>query len=234
MTEESKAIIDFWDRALALSDEDKKEAQQFSADDWKELAPSEKLFNAASSLGSCKKVLDYGCGNAWAGIIAAKSGCEHVTAVDPAQGAVSTAKVYAGVFGAEDRMEISCEDTSWLSKAPANTYDGLICSNVLDVIPADASDALISDMARIVTDDARVIIGMNYYIAPDVAKEKGIDLKDGKYLYVDGVLRMVSRSDEEWKDIFSKYFVVEKLEHFAWPGESEERRRLFCLRKGRY
>jgi len=48
---------------------------------------------------------------------------------------------------------------------------------------------------------------------------------------VDGVLRLVSRTDEEWAAIFSPYYTVERLEHFAWPGEAKETRRLFCLRK---
>ena len=47
---------------------------------------------------------------------------------------------------------------------------------------------------------------------------------------MDGVLRLVSRTDEEWARLFSPLFEVESLEHFAWPGEKEERRRLFRLR----
>jgi hypothetical protein len=40
--------------------------------------------------------------------------------------------------------------------------------------------------------------------------------------YMDGVLRIVSRTDEEWARLFSPLFEVESLEHFAWPGENEE------------
>ncbi len=228
---DSDKIIDFWDSALKLSEEDKKEAYEYDKDDWKEMAPSEKLFLAAASLGNRKKVLDFGCGNAWAGIIAAKSGCNDVTAVDPAQGAVETAQIYADVFGAKDHMNIFCADINRLKETPANTYDGFICSNVIDVIPAEAAGEILRETARIVTEDASVIIGMNYYISPESAAEKGIELKDGNRLYVDGILRMVSRSDEEWSDIFGKYFKVERLEHFAWPGESDERRRLFYLKR---
>ncbi len=45
------------------------------------------------------------------------------------------------------------------------------------------------------------------------------------------VERLVSRTDEEWAGIFSPRFTRESLEHFAWPGEEKETRRLFRLRR---
>jgi hypothetical protein len=42
---------------------------------------------------------------------------------------------------------------------------------------------------------------------------------------------MYSLSDEEWINEFNKYFNVIKLEHFMWPGEEKELRRLFILNK---
>ena len=232
LSDDHKKIIDFWDSALKLSDEDKSEARGYSADDWQAMAPSEKLLKAAASLGACEKVLDYGCGNAWAGIIAARSGCKAVTAVDPAPGAADTAKLYAEVFGAKDRMEILCAGGEWLAKVPSETYDGFICSNVLDVVLPETAEGILREVSRILKKGAPVIIGMNYYVSPEAAAAKGIELQNGNLLHVDGVLRMVSRSDEEWTQIFGKSFKVECLEHFAWPGEPEERRRLFYLRNG--
>ncbi len=230
-TEVSKTLIDFWSRALSITDEEKKELEGCSPDDYKELAPSEKLFEAAVSLGTCKRVLDYGCGYAWAGIIAARSGCEQVTAVDPAAGAVESAKVYAEFFGAKERMEISCVDTDWLSRLPEGTYDGFICSNVLDVVPTEVAQEILREAARVLTEGAKVIIGLNFYLSPESAKEKGIELQDGNLLFENGVLRMVCRSDAEWEAFFDRYFTVERLEHFAWPGETREARRLFYLKK---
>jgi len=54
---------------------------------------------------------------------------------------------------------------------------------------------------------------------------------DGRKLYVNDVLRLVSLSDEEWTAIFSRYFKVIRLEHFSWQGEENETRRLFYLTK---
>ena len=68
-------------------------------------------------------------------------------------------------------------------------------------------------------------------LSPEAAAAKGLALADGRRLYVEGVLRLVSRTDEEWAEVFSPWYTVEGLEHFAWPGEARETRRLFRLRK---
>lgn len=228
---DNRILIEFWDKALSLSDEDRKSEMQNSPDSWKEMAPSEKLFRAAEALGKCHKVLDYGCGNAWAGIIAAKSGCPDVTAADVAKGGAESAEFYAGFFDVSDKIHVKLIDPDWLSSVADETFDGLFCSNVLDVVPIETSQDIIVQLARVAKKGAQVGIGLNFHMSREKAKERGIELVGGRMLYVDGVLRMVSFSDDEWAKMFAPYFEVEALEHFAWPGEKAETRRLFHLRK---
>ena len=229
MNQDEQKLIDFWSNALELSEEDRAEILAESPENWRETAPSEKLLRAAESLGRREKVLDYGCGNGWAGIIAAKCGCPDVTAVDAAPGAVRTTRFLARHYGAE-QVHADCVPKDWLKTVPDNLYDGLICSNVLDMIPPESAEEILRESARIVRQDADVIIGLNFWMSPEKAAERGIQLTDGNRLYVDGVLRLVSRSDEEWEKIFAPWYTVERLEHFAWPGETAETRRLFYLR----
>ena len=231
ISQDDKTLIEFWDKAFVLSEEELAEESKADTEGWKEIAPSKRLFEAACLLGQRKRVLDYGCGSAWASIIAAKSGCTDVSAADAAPGAVKAAEFYAKLYGVEDRVNAFCVGTDWLKAVPDESFDGFICSNVLDVVPSETAEAIIRGAARVVTPDALVLIGMNYYLPPEAAAEKGLKLEGGMRLYVDGVLRLVSRSDEEWTQIFAPWFAVEKLEHFAWPGETKETRRLFYLRK---
>ena len=229
--QDNRNLVDFWDKVLSLTDEDREGARQEGAEIWKEMAPSEKLFRAAASLADRKKVLDYGCGNGWAGIIAAKSGCPDVTAADMAPGAVRSAAAYAEAFGAGAQVHAQCIGADWLQGVPDGAYDGVFCSNVLDVVPPETAEGILKELARTAAGDASVIIGLNFWLDPEKAKARGQELVNGNMLYVDGVLRLVTRTDEEWEGIFAPYFTVEKLEHFAWPGEPAETRRLFFLRK---
>ena len=229
--QENQALIAFWDKAFVLSEKDQARERESGGSDWKELAPSEKLYLAACSLGRRKKVLDYGCGSAWASIIAAKSGCTDVIAVDVAPGAVQAARLSTVRYSVLDRVHVSRVSSDWLQSIPSDTFDGLICSNVLDVIPPETAEEIIRESARVLTRDGSAIIGLNYYLPPEAAAARNMDLADGNRLYIDGVLRLVSRTDEEWARIFSPWYAVDHLEHFAWPGEVEARRRLFWLRK---
>jgi len=228
---DNEALIAFWDQALKLSDEDRAQAGGMGPEDYMMVAPAEKPFLAAQSLGGRSKVLDYGCGIGWAAITAAKAGCKDVTAVDPAAGAVASSAFLAEVFGVSDRVHTECVPADWLKTVPENTYDGLISINVLDVIPPETAAEIVREAARVVKNDAVVIFGLNYYMTPERAAEKGEELVDGCRVYQDGVLRLVSRTDAEWEAIFAPYFAVDRLEYYAWPGEEEETRRLFFLRR---
>ncbi len=119
----------------------------------------------------------------------------------------------------------------WLKNVPSETYDGIFCSNVLDVIPPETAKEIIRETVRILKRDGNLIVGLSDYLSPEAAAERGMELTGGIRLYMDGILRLISRTDEEWAECFSPWYTVETLTHFAWPGGKKEARRLFRLRK---
>lgn len=223
----------FWNTAFAMDEAAMRDAAD-SADkerDWKQMAPSRKLYEAARSLGKQSRVLDYGCGRGWAAIIAAKSGCSDVTAVELAENAVKTAEFYTKLFEVDDAVKVRHVSENWIAEVAAESFDGIFCSNVLDVVPEDVAENILRHLARVARSGAPVIIGLNYYMEPKDNPEKKMTVKNGNCVYVNDILRLVCRTDEEWTKCFSRRFFVEKLDHFAWSGEESERRRLFYLRK---
>ena len=236
MTEETRKdyrqLVELWNRAFSMTEEDKAQGgrESVSEEDWKGLAPSEKLLKAAQGMGNCQNALDYGSGSGWAGIAMAKSGCACVTCADPAPNARDMAAFYAGLFGVEERVHPVCIADTWLADMPDGAFDGFFCSNVLDVVPPDMAEDILRHAARIVAGGSPVIIGLNFYMTPEMAEKRGVAFREGNRLYLDGVLRLVNRTDAEWRQILAAYFEVEGLEHFAWPGEEQETRRLFFLR----
>ena len=219
-------LVKFWNNAFKISDEDKKQIlNEYQNFDYKELAPSLKLYEAVANLKSLNNVLDYGCGDGWASVIAAKNN-SNVFAVDVIDSGLELLELYKKVFNVERNIKTLKIDSDWLSKEKEESYDAIVCSNVLDVLPNDMSNKIIDDFARIIKKGGILVIGLNYYIDPSKAK-----LNEDNELYIDGVLRLLNKSDEEWSKLFKKYFEVEKLEHFAWAGEETEKRRLFYLKK---
>lgn len=227
--EDNQNLIAFWNQALTMSEENKEELKQYGESDWIELVPSGKLFDAVKELSNKKTVLDYGCGSGWATIVASKNGAQDVTAVDVIKDGIEAVKLYADAFKANINALYIKPD--WLSKQPSETYDGIVCSNVLDVVPLDTSKEIIKELSRVATQDADIVIGLNFYLDEETANKRGMKFENGNYLYVNGVLRLVNLSDKEWEELFSPYFNIVKLDYFAWPGETKETRRLFYLKK---
>ncbi len=224
--------LKFWNDALEMSDEDKEQyLQEIDPENgWKELASSEKLRDIIiEHLSGCSKVLDYGCGEGWAGITLNKAGCKDVTCVDVVENAIKLTDFLSSAYGVTSGFKAECVSTEWISTETEDSYDGIFCSNVVDVLPADVAEDILKNLARIATKDAKVIISMNYYQKLESNPEKNIEIKNDNELYLNGVLRMVLRTDDEWTEILSKYFNVDKIEYFAWPGETEETRRIFIL-----
>lgn len=234
MKEDYRKSLAFWNDRLAIDDEMREEYKKEikSEDDWKELTTSEKFSNIfIDTLSGQKKVLDYGCGYGWAGIMIKKSGCKDVTCVDLIENGIEHTKVLASLFGISEGFRAECVSEDWIATSPEGVYDGLICSNVLDVVPAEIAANIIENIARITTADAKIVIGMNYYTEPKDNPERNTVVKNGNEMYTDGILRLVPRTDEEWKEIFGKYFSRVSVDHYAWQGEAKETRRIFVLGK---
>jgi len=226
-----KDLVKFWENAFKISEDDKNEIlNEMKEDDYKSLAPSAKLIRAVEELHDLNNVLDYGCGIGWASIICAKKN-SFVTSVDVTESSLELLKLYSNVFNVNDKINIIKIDSSWLKGENDNKYDGIISSNVLDVLPKRMSEEIVKEFYRILKNDSYLIVGLNYYIEPNKAREAKMNINDDNELYIDGVLRLLDKSDDEWIELFSKYFNIEKLEYFAWEGEDNERRRLFYLRK---
>ena len=227
-----ETLLEHWNTAFRLTRMEKDRSDWTAKEDgWKELTPSEKLIEAAASLKDCKNVLDYGSGSGWAGIAMAKYGCQNITCADPALNAKEMAEFYVSRFDVTESVHPIHIDDNWLSEVPEGTYDGFFCSNVLDVIPPEMAEEVLQNASRIVQDNGKVIISMNYYMPPEFISERGLDCRNNNMIYIDGILRLVNRSDEEWSELLGKYFILEKLDYFAWPGETRETRRLFYMKK---
>ena len=230
--DKNKKLQEFWNQVF-LMDENTKEniRKDIKEEDWQDLAPSKKLFDAVCSLNDCDNILDYGCGNGWASVISAKSGTAHIDAVDTSKNAIDSLNFFIDVFNLKAKINAFSIDFEWLKNQKEGYYDGLVCSNVLDVVDEDTSNVIIETLNRVLKKGAKIIIGLNYYISAEKAKAKAIVFENNNELYVDGILRLLNKSDEEWINSFSKYFKVIKLDHFAWPNETVETRRLFYLEK---
>ena len=225
-------LVEFWNQNFILSDEDKNQilAQINPDEDYKQLAPSQKLYDVLSTFKGMSGVLDYGCGSGWASIIMAKNGVRNITAVDVAPNSIEMTNCYAKAFKVENQINAFCIDENWLQNQKEEGYVGFFLSNVIDVVPLDMAKDIIKQSAKVLKKDGVAVFGLNYYIDPKEMEKRGC-VVDGPHVYINNVLRLTSLIDEEWLDIFKDYYEVISLSYFAWPGEEKETRRLFALKR---
>ncbi|MCR5308774.1 MAG: class I SAM-dependent methyltransferase [Bacilli bacterium] len=231
MNDTYKTLVEFWNEGFALTEEDKKqiEVSTGSADDLKGFAPSPKLFEITCSFKDKNNVLDYGCGSGWASLIMAKFGANKVTSVDVAPNSIEMLNCYKKAFGVDNIIDAYAIDENWLG-SQEDKYDGLFCSNVIDVVPLEMAKEIVKNAAKAVKKGAKVVFSLNYYVPPKLMEEKGHNI-NGPHIYINGVLRLTSLTDEEWASIFKQYFKILKIDYFSWSGEEKESRRLFVLQK---
>ena len=225
-------LVSFWNQNFIISEEEKNRllTEINPNEDYKDLAPSKKQYDALTLFRNCERVLDYGCGSGWASIIMAKNGAKKIDAVDVAPNSIAMVDLYKQAFNLGKEINAYRIDSDYLKTIDDNVYDGFFSSNVVDVIPLDMAKEIIKESARITKTGAVVVYSFNYYIEPSIMKERGFDI-DGPHIYINGVLRLTALKDEEWLSLFSKYFKDVKLSYFAWAKEENERRRLFIMKK---
>ena len=213
-----------------INDEDKKHIMKDTSDDYRKLSPSLKQLEALRLFNGKNVVLDYGCGSGWASIIMAKSGAKRIDAVDVSLNSIEMVNCYKEAYDVSKIINAIHINEKWLKEQEGNKYDGFFSSNVVDVIPLTMALDIIKEAARITKEGALVVFSLNFYIEPSIMKERGC-LIDGPHIYINDVLRLTALTDQEWMDIFSKYFKNIKLQYYAWSGEEKERRRLFIMEK---
>ena len=122
--EDYKRLIAHWDEAFRMTDEDREPVPEEAIDNYRELAPSAKLADAAASFAGCENALDYGSGSGWAGVIMARSGCKSVTCADAAPSAREAASFLAEQFRCAERVRPILIDEEWLANVPEGGFDG--------------------------------------------------------------------------------------------------------------
>ena len=227
MKNDYKKSVDFWNEALASSPED-YEGEINLDEDWKQIG-SETLLNLlCKEVKGWDNILDYGCGSGWASVLFVKNGAKKVLGVDVSPNAIKSAGYYANAFKAQNNIKFEAVSPDWLSNQTENQFDYAYSMNVLDVVPDEIAENIILGLAKVCKKGAKLLIGMNPCFEGAELSGEGRKYED-HYLFINDILRVNNHTDEEWKQMLSKYFTVDRLEHFKWDPEKSERRRLFYL-----
>lgn len=158
---------------------------------------------------TCQDVLDVGCGMGTS-LMGAKclgSTMKCGVGFDASKNAIifadQTIKL-SGITG----LSFYNEDESFLKRLEDASYDGMICSNFLDVISKELSEDIIHEMIRILKPNGLLLLKLNFFLDASLIEKLNMELIDENTYQINGVIRAYNLSTEAWINRFDGFEVM--------------------------
>jgi len=220
-----------YERALAFWDENFSNAEAQEIIDWN---LGSKIYQdiLMHFCADKKMILDFGCGNGWASHFFAANSNANIIGIDQSMNAVKIAKETSKLNCYENTKFLAGNQT-YLKSLPDDSFDAAFSNNVFDVIPTDLAETVFEQFKRILKPGAEILIALNYELTDKRAEEIKMKKFDKNCFELDGNLRAVNYSVEDWKKILGKYFEIIKYKGFNydWDTAKAERRIFFLKNK---
>ncbi len=179
---------------------------------------------------SSRRVLDFGCGSGDILFQCADFGyLTYGMGIDRSQTGINYARKMANLNHYRT-LDFVVGDISYFSQMEDESFDGIIVSNVLDVVPQDVESQIMSELLRLLKADGLMFVKLNPYATESQLKEYGYNRFEENLYEENGVLRLRNIHTKFWKREFEKHFTVERYLEFPYPWQ-DGMNRLFLLRK---
>ena len=110
-------------------------------------------------------------------------------------------------------LDFKVADHNYLKKLKENSFDGIICSNVLDVIPKETANEIINEIKRLLKTNGYLLLKFNFYLTKEIIeKNKMKEIEKNTYT-LNGVLRGVNSTIKEWLEKFQDFKIIKEAEY---------------------
>ncbi|HOF54070.1 MAG TPA: class I SAM-dependent methyltransferase [Bacilli bacterium] len=179
---------------------------------------------------SCQEVLDIACGNGLCLIEAKLLGgkIKRGLGFDASQNAIANANQIVALSGIENlRFEVG--DETFLASIEDESYEGIFCSNFLDVVPDKLALKVIKDIQRILKPGGLLLLKLNFYLSEDLITRLKMEKVDKDSYAINGVFRANNKTSEQWLNLFGDFNLLKQNGFQRAPGLPADR--LFLLKK---
>ena len=111
-------------------------------------------------------------------------------------------------------------------KVEPMSFDGVILSNVLDVVPKDISTTVIDDLERVLKPGGYWFIKMNPYYSKEALESFGYKNAGNNIYEEDHIMRLRQATTNYWKEKFTRFGKEIIYLEFEYPWQ-EGMNRLF-------
>lgn len=192
----------------------------------------EPMFDSCLDIfaSKCKNILDFGCGTGDVIFQCYEFGnMNYGLGVDLSQTGIEYARKMTLVNNYHG-LNFDVGDISYFDSYEEGSFDGIILSNVLDVMPKDVAVTTFIRLTELLPPKGLMFVKLNpYYDKEDMKKWGMTRIKDNLF-EEDGVLRYRELDTVTWKHSFEKSFNIVRYLEFPYPWQ-EGMNRLFLLEK---
>ena len=143
--------------------------------------------------------------------------------------AIEFAKKFASVNNYHN-LDFQIGDISFFDNYNSNSFDGIILSNVLDVMPKDVALKTFRRLTDLLVPSGLMFVKLNpYYEKSDMKAWGFTQIKDNLF-EENGVLRYRELDTASWKQSFEKHYEIIRYLEFPYPWQ-DGMNRLFLLQK---
>lgn len=192
----------------------------------------EPMFDACLNYFSmnCNQVLDYGCGTGDILFQCYQAGnLTYGLGIDLSQKGIEYANEMIA-YNSFSNLDFLVGDTSFLNQYEEEDFDGIILSNVLDVMPKSTAIVVFDELTRLLRKDGLIFLKLNPFYSETELSEIGLTkIKDNLY-EEDGVLHLREVDTAAWHRAFEKKFDIIRYLEFPYSWQ-DGMNRLFLLQK---
>lgn len=217
-------LISFWDKQF-----ERLEAEAINVED---LTVDNPLDEMLVDLGNqCERILDYGCGSGYGIFVSSLMG-KHVKegiGIDTSKHAIdfckktaqkSNIKNLSFIQGSEEVLDIYKD----------KPFDGIICSNVLDVIPYETSESLIQTLTDVLKKGGYFLLKINFYLTEALIEKIHMQALDERSYAMNGILRGVNLTNQVWIERFKGFDCIKTASYQRLKQGPKDRILLFRKR----
>lgn len=192
----------------------------------------EPLFDVCMNMFAieCPRVLDYGCGTGDNLFQCCQFGyTRYGLGIDMSEKGINYAHEMAKKNNF-NQLDFLTGDIGSLKQYEEGDFDGIILSNVLDVMPRKIAAEVFLELTRLLKKGGLVFLKLNPYYDPETLEEFGLTrFKDNLY-EEEGVLRLREVDTAAWHRAFEKHYEILRYLEFPYPWQ-DGMNRLFLLKK---
>lgn len=178
----------------------------------------------------CKKVLDFGCGTGDVIFQCYEFGnIDSGLGIDLSETGIEFAKKFAYV-NKYNNLDFKVGDISYFDNFADGSFDGIILSNVLDVMPKDVALKTFKRLTDLLAPKGLMFVKLNPFYEKSDMKEWGLTQIKDNLFEENGVLRYRELDTASWKQSFEKHYEIIRYLEFPYPWQ-EGMNRLFLLQK---